>query len=145
MLLLPCFINIWREIYPFNFTFLLIDKKAFLRSQLPFLIIFFSKTTGDIDMSIGIDSRTYTRSFQQNSEKNLSKTYIIFLRKCNLLKTGTCTFVAITQKLKLFGQNLLSNYYSPSKFLSIGIQYVKLFGVKIFHTFFSKFFAIFFL
>merc|ERR1712240_655654 len=93
-------------------------------------------------MSIGIDSRTYTRSFQQNSEKNLSKTYIIFLRKCNLLKTGSCTFVAITQKLKLFGQNLLGNYYLPSKFLSIGIQYVKLFGVIIFHTFFSKFIAI---
>ena len=73
-----------------------------MRCQLPFLIIFFSKTTGDIDMNIGIDSRTCTRSFQQNPENNPSKTYIIFLRKCNLLITGTCTFVAITQKLKLF-------------------------------------------
>ena len=63
-------------------------------------------------MNIGIDSRTCTRSFQQNPENNPSKTYIIFLRKCNLLITGTCTFVAITQKLKLLRPNLLGNYYS---------------------------------
>ena len=86
-----------------------------------FNIFFFSKTTGDIHMNIGIESRTCTRSFQQNSEKNLSKTYIIFLRKCNLLKTGTCTFVAITQWLKLFWQNLLGNYYSILHNLSSGI------------------------
>ena len=67
-----------------------------------FNYFFFSKTSGDIVMSIGIDSRTCTKSFQQNSEKNPSKTYIIFLRKCNLLKTCTCTFMAIAQRLKLF-------------------------------------------
>ena len=43
--------------------FYLSSKKAFLRSQLPFLIIFFTKPTGEIDLKFGIDSRTCTRSF----------------------------------------------------------------------------------
>ena len=41
------------------------------------------------------------------------------------MMTSTCKFVAITQKLKLFWQNLLNNYYSTLHNLSDGIYFVK--------------------
>ena len=47
--------------------------------------------------------------FREKSLQNLH----YFFKKINLLPTGTCTFVAITQKLKLLWQNLLGNYHSP--------------------------------
>ena len=80
-------------------------------------------------------SHTYKElltKFREKSFKNLH----YFFRKCNLMMTCTCKFVALTRKLNFFWQSLLGNYYSPLNFLSIGIQYVKLFGVLIFHIFF---------
>ena len=51
-----------REIHSFNFTFLLIGKKSIFEVPITVFDIFFSKSTGDIDIRIGIDSHAYTRS-----------------------------------------------------------------------------------
>ena len=128
MLLWPCFINIWREIHPFNFTFLL-------------MVIFFHKTHWWYWYEIWIWwSHMYKKLLTKFKEKCFKNLYYFF-RKYNLLKPRTCKFVALTQKLKIFWQNLLGTWYSPLRFLTIGMQYLKLFTILIVHDFFSKFFV----
>ena len=73
----------------------------------------------------------YKKLLTKFKEKSFNNLYYFF-RKCNLLKTRTCKFVAITQKLKIFYINLLGNYYSTLHNLSYGIQYVSIVRFKTF-------------
>ena len=63
-------------------------------------------------------------------QKNPSKTFPIFFRKCDIIKIGTCKFEAKTQKQTIFRPNLFGNFYSTLNFLSNGVQYSKLIILK---------------
>ena len=52
--------------------------------------------------------------------------FSIFLRKCNFFMTGSCIFVAKTQKQTIFKENLFGNFYSTLDSLSNGIKHCKI-------------------
>ena len=133
MLLLSCFINIWREIHPFYSVFLVISKISIFEVPITTFVHFFPKSVGDIIKSFWYDSRACLISNVNNQKQFFFHSFFVcFFLNCNFLwpRSYKCCkkwifnlfFILIYQDetyqnlyIKVYGVNWLTPCYRPLK------------------------------